>query len=177
MESERLGDRATCHSFQQFSELDEEMMMHILSFIAEAPLEKADSRPLGTITGVLPLVNKQFNEFCKRDYFWQAALKRVCVREPSLWEEGLLRLLPQGTKSFEGLVDYAHERLAGSTYHSIFRNIFQTYIRFTGRKFYQIVATNLPQAMYSHMLRGWIFSCFLHDRSSETWATFWFAFF
>lgn len=126
------------------------MMIHILSFIADAPIENRGSSSRGTITGVLPLVNKQFNEFCKRDYFWQAALKRVCVSEPSLWEEGLLRLLPHGTKSMEGLVDCAHEKIPGSTYRSIFRRIVETYIRFSGPVFYMTGIVRIGQAFGLH---------------------------
>mmetsp|Transcript_12522 Transcript_12522/g.18377 ORF Transcript_12522/g.18377 Transcript_12522/m.18377 type:complete len:351 (-) Transcript_12522:632-1684(-) len=141
MDPNNSRDRTIICSFKQFSALDEEMMMHILSFIADAPLEFTDASSRGTITGVLPFVNKKINEFCKRDYFWRAALKRVCVNEPSLWKEGLMQLLPEGTKSTEGLVDYARKEIPGSTYRSIFQSIFETHIRFTGRKFREVVAT------------------------------------
>mmetsp|Transcript_27014 Transcript_27014/g.41029 ORF Transcript_27014/g.41029 Transcript_27014/m.41029 type:complete len:321 (+) Transcript_27014:194-1156(+) len=150
MDPNNSRDRTIICSFKQFSALDEEMMMHILSFIADAPLEFTDASSRGTITGVLPFVNKKINEFCKRDYFWRAALKRVCVNEPSLWKEGLMQLLPEGTKSTEGLVDYARKEIPGSTYRSIFQSIFETHIRFTGPVFYMRGMVRLGQAFGLH---------------------------
>jgi len=158
-------------SFPQFSELDDDMMMHIISFIADAPMENTDIRPpRGAMTNVLPIVNKKFHAFCQADYFWQAALKRLCATEPFLWEEGLLRLLPPGSKAktnAEILVDDAYKMLQNLNYKSLYRRVFQTHIRFTGPVFFMTGAIRLGQGFGLHffehryrlliaeVMRGW----------------------
>lgn len=135
--------------FPQFEALNEDLMVNILSYVATVPFEVVHARPRSTVTGVLPLVCKQFNQFCKRDYFWQTSLKRLKVADPYLWEEGLLRLLPDGVKASENLVDQLHEAL-NIDYKSIFRNVLDTYIRITGPVFYMTGLVRIGHAFGLH---------------------------
>ena len=107
-------------------------MLNILSFVADAPLELSESNLLSsTLTGIFPVVSKQFYRYSKSDVFWGAALKRLRIKDPSLWEEGLLRLLPLGTKAEEDIENELH-KLLDLDYMQIFRRVFDQYIRYTG---------------------------------------------
>ena len=72
--------------FHQFSELHEDLMINILSYIADIPLEHPRTKPRSTVTGLLPLVSRQFLQFCNSDYFWQLSMKRMRLRDSYLWE-------------------------------------------------------------------------------------------
>jgi hypothetical protein len=135
--------------FPKFTELSEDLMVYVISYVATVPLEHPHASPRSTLTGVLPLVCKQFNHFCKSDYLWQTSLKRLKRTDPSLWEEGLVRLLPHGLIAEENLVDQLHDVLQ-IDYKSIHRRVVDTYIRVTGPVFYMTGALRLGRDIGLH---------------------------
>lgn len=135
--------------FPQFALLHEDLMIHILSFVAYAPMELPHSQPRSTLTGTLPFVSKQIRGFCGRDYFWRVALQRLLANDPYLWEEGLLRRLPKSTEPPANLLEHAHKVLCES-FQSIFRGIYNSHIRFTGPVFYMTGAVRLGNAFGLH---------------------------
>lgn len=135
--------------FPKFTELNEDLMVYVISFVATVPLEHPHAMPRSTLTGVLPLVCKQFNQFCKSDHLWQMALKRLKSADPSLWEEGLLRLLPQGHIAEENLVDQLHDVLQ-IDYRTMHRRVVDTYIRVTYPVFYMTGAVRLGRDIGLH---------------------------
>jgi hypothetical protein len=101
-------------TFPQFNELNGELRQHILSFVAEAPLEgvtmiapnatqqnnrSTAAAPAGAaLTTTLPLVNKEFRRWSAQDEYWEPALRRR-INDKScgtIWTDGLRRLLPLG---------------------------------------------------------------------------------
>eukprot|EP00545_Synedropsis_sp_CCMP1620_P011917 CAMPEP_0119006016 /NCGR_PEP_ID=MMETSP1176-20130426/2067_1 /TAXON_ID=265551 /ORGANISM="Synedropsis recta cf, Strain CCMP1620" /LENGTH=354 /DNA_ID=CAMNT_0006957897 /DNA_START=181 /DNA_END=1245 /DNA_ORIENTATION=+ len=143
------GGSAQQQYFPQFEELHEDLMVNILSYVATVPMEVIHARPRSTVTGVLPLVCKQFDQFCKGDYFWRTALERLKLDDPYLWEEGLLRELPADTKASENLVDQLHQTLQ-IDFKTIFRRVFLNYIRFTGPVFYMTGHVRIGHAFGLH---------------------------
>lgn len=119
-----------------FSELHDDLMMYILSYIANVPLEGRFDRHLGTrlrstVTGVLPLVCKKFHQFCQTDGFWKESLRRMRLRDAHIWETGLERLLPNGTLPDDDLVDQL-QNLLHLDCKSIHRRVVDNLFRFTG---------------------------------------------
>lgn len=147
METHDLTHNSPQKFFPQFSFLHEDLAVNIISFVADVPLENPHAG--STVTGVLPLVCKQFNQFCKSDFVWQTALKRLRTKDPCLWDEGLLRLLPHGQQAADNLVDQLHQ-LLGVDYKSIFRRVVDTYIRFTGPVFYMTGVVRMGHAFGLH---------------------------
>mmetsp|Transcript_28252 Transcript_28252/g.68030 ORF Transcript_28252/g.68030 Transcript_28252/m.68030 type:complete len:425 (+) Transcript_28252:231-1505(+) len=86
-----------------FSTFHEDILLAILSYVADVPFEKVDRgdgqarSPIdshSTLTHVLPLVSKQFYKTTSNhDLYWKHALLRLVENEPSLWEEGLKRMI------------------------------------------------------------------------------------
>lgn len=86
-----------------FSIFHEDILLAILSYVADVPFEKVargegqarapiDSH--STLTHTLPLVSKQFYRLTSNhDLYWKHALLRLVQNEPSLWEEGLQRMV------------------------------------------------------------------------------------
>lgn len=158
------------YSFPQFAELDKDMSMHILSYISDAPLEINDIRksPRGTLTGILPLVSKQFYCFSRSDYLWRGCLERLCDVEPDLWKKGLLKLMNGERSHPEGsLVDNVRKASPDLDYKNIFRLVYQTYIRYTGPIFFMPGFVSLGTRFQLHLfepryrlliaevMRGW----------------------
>lgn len=80
--------------FPQFQQLGEDLMLHVLSFVAEAPFEKrgVDSF-VAPLTHSLPLVSQQFKRLVQQnENLWKAALVRQLKKEPLLWYQGLKTL-------------------------------------------------------------------------------------
>lgn len=134
-------------TFPQFSELTEEIMMHILSFVAEAPLERTPTNIcISTLTHGLPLVSKQMRQLALHDSFWKDALLRQTIKEPYLWHTGLLSLLPPDQRVQQReqnvppkqLVEQLHNegRAGSSSYKDLYRTVLNTSIRFQGPIFY-----------------------------------------
>lgn len=140
--------------FPQFSELNEDLMINILSYIADIPLECPHPhwKPRSfesTVTGVLPLVCRLFRQFCTSDYFWQVSLKRMRLRDSYLWEAGILRLLPPGTSPEDDPLEQVHNILQ-IDYKSIYRRIVDTYVRVTCPVFFMTGQVQLGQTIQLH---------------------------
>lgn len=77
----------------------EDILLAILSYVADVPLEMVDSAraPVdshSTLTHTLPLVSKQFHKLTlNHDLYWKHALLRLVHKQPSLWEEGMTRVI------------------------------------------------------------------------------------
>mmetsp|Transcript_30500 Transcript_30500/g.46790 ORF Transcript_30500/g.46790 Transcript_30500/m.46790 type:complete len:770 (-) Transcript_30500:308-2617(-) len=97
-------------TFPQFQELSDDLTIHVLSFVADGPLEERSQNSSGksshdsheyagsTLTTVLPLVSKKFNSLLKSssNYFWKLVLKRSIQKEPFLWKEGFIQQISGG---------------------------------------------------------------------------------
>jgi hypothetical protein len=92
-------------TFFLFSQLGQEIRRHILSFVADGPMEGRASAEAsvvvhsylsGTLTSTFPQVSREFHQASNLDYFWKPLLKRQLVHKDNgtLWVEGLSRLLP-----------------------------------------------------------------------------------
>jgi hypothetical protein len=74
-------------TFSLFVNLGDDLMTHILSFVAEAPFEQANNNNnsetsfMAALTHSLPLVSKQFHRLCQTDDLWKAAIVRQVARE------------------------------------------------------------------------------------------------
>lgn len=77
----------------------EDILLAILSFVADVPFEMVDSAraPIdshSTLTHTLPLVSKQFHKLTLRhDLYWKHALLRLLHKQPCLWDEGMKRVI------------------------------------------------------------------------------------
>ncbi len=76
---------------------NEDILLSILSFVADTPFEMAghDNPTCGqsSLTHTLPLVSKQFHRLTKQhDIFWENALLRL-VKKEHLWEDGMKRFV------------------------------------------------------------------------------------
>jgi hypothetical protein len=94
-----MGDSAALTTFKQFSELNEDLRRHVVSFVSDAPLEQDLPGPLAnrfrpaSLTSSLPFVSKQFYAFANLEEFWEAALVRQ-LKKNRIWIQGVRRLLP-----------------------------------------------------------------------------------
>ena len=146
---------APAQRFERFGDLHEDLKLHIISFVASAPLEELHARPRSALTGVLPLVCKEFYRFAQSEFLWGSALKRQLALEPSLWARGLLRLLPQEIRdrkpdsSSSQLVNLVKTTLR-STYANVYRMAYEQHILFTGPVFYMTERVRLEQAIGLH---------------------------
>ena len=106
--SSGTSSSSTSLYFPQFNEFHEDIRKLIISFVADAPFEKnvrhvgsLNNKKTGSITHVLPLVNKEFYTFTKLDYFWEPILKRQLFSKrhdmdhSRVWKDGLHRLLSE----------------------------------------------------------------------------------
>lgn len=79
----------------------EDVILSILSYVVDVPFEFAEDHnsraPIdshSTLTHTLPLVCKQFHQLTRHhDLHWKNALLRLMHKEPTLWEEGLERVI------------------------------------------------------------------------------------
>jgi len=79
----------------------EDILLAILSYVADVPYEMADipatrapTDTHSTLTHTLPLVSKQFHRLARNhDLYWRQALLRLLHDEPKLWEEGMKRVI------------------------------------------------------------------------------------
>ena len=87
--------------FHLFAEFNDDIRQHILSFVADGPLELKIFGLRGSLfypaalTTSLPLVCKSFYDMCQSDFFWEPAmLRQLNDKEKScLFKGGLRRLL------------------------------------------------------------------------------------
>jgi len=72
--------------FHFFTQLQEELVVNILSFLANVPYEKSSTDNHSSLTHTFPLVSKQFNLICRdNDYLWAIAVERLIKNEDTLW--------------------------------------------------------------------------------------------
>jgi len=71
----------------------EDILLSILSFVADTPFEMVGGDNPTSLTHTLPLVSKQFHRLTKQhDIFWENALLRL-VKQEYLWEDGMKRFV------------------------------------------------------------------------------------
>jgi hypothetical protein len=127
-------------TFPQFTALGEDIMIHILSFVTDAPFEKPQTlNYASSLTHGIPLVSKQLWKMSKTDTFWMDALVRQMIKEPELWHKGLVRVLAEeggeelseAAENARDLVEKARLSLNVSSCE-LYRIILNTEVRFTG---------------------------------------------
>jgi len=81
-------------TFHHFPSLSDDLMLIILTYVADVPFEGEGMSHRSTMTHVLPYVSKQVQSLCaSTDRIWTAALRRRLQKEPNLWGEGLRSLI------------------------------------------------------------------------------------
>ena len=123
-------------------------MVYILSFVADVPFE--DPNEQSSVPHVLPFVSKQFHSMCQSNYFWQMALERLVVKDPSLWKEGLLKLYSSCDESSPHFVRLVHEGLLEPGYASLYRMVVDRFLRFTGPVFMMSGVVSLGEPILLH---------------------------
>jgi hypothetical protein len=135
----RNGDGAACQplalavpdpTFFRFTDLSDELQVHIIAFIADAPYEDlSNGDKSSTLTDTLPLVSRKFCEMANSNALWHVALRRVIQSDEtwrraaaasSLWNEY------HATSSSTG---------TSINFKSLYRDIFETNVAFTGPVF------------------------------------------
>jgi hypothetical protein len=85
----------------------EDILLSILSYVADVPFEegkvqssvragqtRSPTDSHSTLTHTLPLVSKQFHKLTTdHDLYWKQALLRLVEKEPTLWKEGVERVI------------------------------------------------------------------------------------
>lgn len=135
---QELGEK----DFPQVSLLGDDIVAHVLSFVADAPFENSrglDPNFVSSLTHSLPFVSKQFRRLVKRDCFWKDALIRQVSAEP-LWNRGLMGLYPGPGQIPEvgnasELVEVMQTSL-GAACKELYRRVLNEKIRFVGPIFY-----------------------------------------
>lgn len=82
-------DVRTKRVFHQFSQLNDELVTNILSYIADIPYQISSFDYTSTLTSTLPLVSKKFHSICKNGFLWEIALTSLVVAEADLWGTAL----------------------------------------------------------------------------------------
>jgi hypothetical protein len=89
-------------TFPQFAALGEDIMLHILSFVTDAPFEQPDTlNYASSLTHAIPFVSKQLQKLAKTDTFWMDSLVRQIAKEPELWLKGLVSVARQSPRGNE----------------------------------------------------------------------------
>jgi hypothetical protein len=118
-------------SFSQWRQLNDDLMMHVISYAADAPFELPHQR--SALTHVLPLVCRDFHAKCRSEYLWKRALERLVRKDPDLWQVGLLKLLPRNQRDQippnVNQVVYVHDQIEAASYQDVYRRIVSTHIR------------------------------------------------
>ena len=126
--------------FSKFIDLGNDLIAHVLAFVADVPFETIASSSTSTLTHVLPLVSQEIRRICRTDFFWKLALERLVVKDPYLWQKGLLSFLPSNTTTTPSstLVEQVvtHLALEQDMYRSIFQRLIRDYLRFTSPLFH-----------------------------------------
>ena len=129
-------------TFPQFTSLGEDIMIHILSFVADAPFESNHTVTYASsLTHGFPLVSKQLRRLAKTDSFWMDALVRQVVKEPDLWFKGLVSVAGQrggeitdAANNTTEMVELVRQSLGVSSC-DLYRLVLNTTIRITGPVF------------------------------------------
>lgn len=139
-----MDDDTNEPDFTLFHELQEEIKVCILTFVADAPLERPSfngngQSPDSTLTHRLPYVSKEFKRLASLDCFWKAATRRRAGVEP-LWRFALYTITDTKEndwiqKSITALIECAHDHIAGG-YKELYKCVVSTYLRFTSPVFH-----------------------------------------
>ncbi|GAX17476.1 hypothetical protein FisN_5Hh127 [Fistulifera solaris] len=144
----------TRRSFGLFPYLSDDLKHHVISFIADAPLEKLpENYPVSSLTHSLPSVSKKFHYLSKHDYFWRRAIMRQTAREPILWRTALFRMLQTSqtsdcasnlsfskvalnarkfTGTDEELIDMVHAALDRPSFKYVYQIVVSEHLRYKG---------------------------------------------
>lgn len=149
---EKEEEKSSHHNrpaFGLFAYLSDDLKHHIISFVADAPLEEMpENYPTSALTHYLPAVSKKFNRLSKHDFFWRKAIARQTAREPFLWRKALFSISQKGktpksvvfqrrhADRFDGtdeeLIVLAHSAMGKPSYKSIYQNVVSNHLRFKG---------------------------------------------
>lgn len=142
--------------FPQIKELSDDLVVTILSFVADVPLELPENKYSSSLTHIFPVVSKHFYAICESsaDYFYKSALERLVDKEPALWLRGLRKLLgpnqPSPHMATSLLVEHAFRSLDFQiTYRDLFRKVMET-LRYVGHLFHMPDTVFLGQPIGLH---------------------------
>lgn len=129
--------------FPQASMLGDDILAHVLSFVADAPFEDEkdpDHSCVSSLTHSLPFVSKVFRQLVKRECFWRDALIRQVATKPRLWHRGLVGLFPDSSQipdaqNASELVKAVQSSLNVGC-KELYRRVLNEKIRFEGPIFY-----------------------------------------
>lgn len=86
--------RSTPRTFYQFSQLHEELVINVLSYLADVPYKYSSKENSSTLTHSLPLVCKKFYSICRNnDYLWAIAMERLVEGDSELWGGALQKFI------------------------------------------------------------------------------------
>lgn len=81
-------------TFHPLLELQDEIVVSILAFVADCPYEMSTLQNTSTLTHVIPLVCKQFYSISRNsDYIWKGIMTRLLKNESELWGSALTSFL------------------------------------------------------------------------------------
>ena len=140
--------------FSLFLDLQKELQVRILSYVASAPFEQENyTSPL---THVLPMVSRQFRDYCNElEIFWQDALIRLIARDPEVWRCGLLQVSGGSNENDEASAEELIEHAVASTAQvdsckSLLKQIVAARIWFSGPIFYMNGAYQMGEPIRLH---------------------------
>ena len=139
-------------SFSCFGSLSNDLKVHVLSFAADAPLESFvndQNSPEKTswkapqhssLTHILPLVSKEFQNLADSDVLWKEAIVRQVNNDPLVWGTAVKDILSNTTKTCDGLaigetLQIILKRGEHCRYKDIYRDILCDHVRFVGPVF------------------------------------------
>ena len=131
-------------------------MANVFSFVADVPFENPTSSFKSTLTHVLPLVSKDVHRITSTDYYWKDALDRLTIKDPYLWQKGLLSFLPKGmqppseSESSSSLAQQVAVHLNTTSFRHLFRRLTSEYLRFTAPIFHMQGQVRLGHAFGLH---------------------------
>lgn len=151
-------------TFHQFSLLNEDLQIHIISFVAHVPFEEhASRRDSSLLMRALPYVSHQFHAMIQSDHLWQAGLERMIRQDPTLWGTALLKLWHEqqdaSTTSMNDddirvdspkFVPFVHQALNEPGYMNLFKMVLQNQLRFIGPVFIMAGVVRLGEGISLH---------------------------
>lgn len=146
------------NGFPQALLLGDDILAHILSFVADAPFEDAKDQEVtcvSSLTHSLPFVSKHFYRLVQRECFWADALIRQVSTKPRLWHRGLVGLIPDTSqipdvRDVSELVKEVQKSLDGAGCQMLYRRVLNEKIRFEGPIFYMGQSISLGEPYGLH---------------------------
>lgn len=132
--------KAPSKELDRFEVLGDDAVLSIFSFIGHAPLELVASNPgASELTQSLPEVSKFWRTTSAHDCLWKPAILRQLQREPSLWTEGLLKMVHKKQRAWnfvfqdnetpESFLDRVRGALSNASCKKIYRHVVSKHIR------------------------------------------------